>query len=130
MSCEAGFTANRCNDQETANLHGVQAAAPFKRALADFADFEHDFGRARDILLAVINEAAESLGVFSYRFPDPEEDPKDADWTSRYQRSIRAIIQRHDDMDEAIDVAFADYDWSITRALRAFRQALVRETVS
>ena len=127
MSCEAAFTDNPCNEQETANLRGVQAGAPFKGALADF---EHDFGRARDILLAAINEAAESLGVFGYRFPDPETDPKDADWNSRYQLSIRGTIQHHDDMGEAIDVAFADYDWSITRALRAFRQALVRETVS
>jgi hypothetical protein len=125
MSRGAGFTDNRCNDQETANLRGVQAGAPFKSTLANF---EHDFGRARDILTAAINEAAEDLGVFGYRFPDPEEDPKDADWTSRYQRSIRAIIQRHADMDEAIDVAFADYDWSITRALREFRQAIARET--
>jgi hypothetical protein len=126
MSCEAGFTDNPCNEQKTDNPR-AQAGATLASALADF---EHDFGRAREILLAVINEAVESLGVFGYRFPDPEEDPKDADWTSRYQRSIRAIIQRHDDMDEVIDVAFADYDWSITRALRAFRQALVREKVS
>jgi hypothetical protein len=107
--------------------NSTRPASRMSRALADLED---DLERARDILLAAINEAAEGLGVFGYRFPDPEENPKDADWTSRYQRSIRAIIQRRDDMDEAIDVAFADYDWSITRALRAFRQALVREKVS
>jgi hypothetical protein len=33
-----------------------------------------------------------------------------------------------DPLEETIAVAFADYDWSITRALRGFRQAVVRET--
>ena len=127
MSCEAGFTDNRCYEQTTDISRAVEAGAPLKTAVADF---EHDFGRARDILLAAINETAESLGMFGYRFPDLETDPKDANWNSRYRRSIREIIQRHDDMEEAIDVAFADYDWSITRALRALRQALARETVS
>ncbi len=109
-----------CDDNST------RPPSRMPRALADLED---DLERARAILASAIESAGESLGGFDYLFPDPEE-PKDADWVSLYRRAIRAIIQRHDDMGEAIDVAFADYDWSVTRVLRAFRQALVREKVS
>ena len=93
------------------------------------ADFEDDLERARDILASAIESAAEGLGDFDYLFPDPEE-PKDADWVSLYRRAIKALQELHDDASEAIATAFASFDWETKRALRAFRQALVREKVS
>jgi hypothetical protein len=109
MSCGADFTENRCNDQETANLRGVQAGAPFKSALADF---EHDLGRARDVL---------SL------FEDCEQDPKNADRISISMRSLEVLKRQQEDAQAAIASVFKDHAWEAARALRAFRQVFVRE---
>ena len=103
--------------------------APQPECQRALADLEDDLERARDILASAIESAAEGLGDFDYLFPDPEE-PKDADWVSLYRRAIKALPELHDDASEAIATAFASFDWETKRALRAFRQAFVREKVS
>jgi DNA-binding ferritin-like protein len=93
-----------------------------------FRDLKEDLERTRDILAAAIDDAAERLGHFGYRFPDPDEDPKGAEWTSLYRRSIRAMLKRHSNMDEELAAALKNFDRETRPATRRFKTALIRET--
>jgi hypothetical protein len=133
MSRKAGFIDDTCTDRETANLRVVgRGDLPPRRSESDtfksaVRDLEEDLERTRDIPAAAIDDAAERLGHFGYRFPDHDEDPKGADWTGLYRRSIRAILKRYGDMDEGLAAALKNFDWGARQAMRRFKVALIRE---
>jgi hypothetical protein len=129
MSCEAGFTDNRCNGQETANPRVVwrgdtpQAGAALKTALRLLAD---DLETARDILKSATEQAADRLEAFEHIL-DFVEDPEDEKCVNVDLSSIESVRDLHDEVGEAIAGAFEDFDWETRKAWRAFEQALDHE---
>lgn len=96
MPCQTGFTDSRCNEQETANPRLVwrgdtpRADAALKTALRLLED---DLERARDVLLAAINEALPELHDDASKAIDAAF--ADCDWeVERATRALRQALER------------------------------------
>jgi hypothetical protein len=126
MSCEAGFTDSRCNEQTTDNPH-AQAGATHKNAVREL---DSDIETATAILKAAIEDVVEGLDCAFSLFEDCEQDPKNANRISISMRALEALKRQQEDAEAAIASAFKDHNWEVARALRAFRQAFVREKLS
>ena len=124
MSCEAGFTDSRCNEQTTDNPR-AKAGATLAIALSDFAE---DIERARDLLVIAIERAASRPDYFIDDLEDAEDAEDDADSVTVEKCAIADLREAYDDVTGAITHAFASFDWEVARALRAFKQAITRQS--
>jgi hypothetical protein len=125
MSCEAGFTDNPCNDQETANLRGVQAGAQHKTAFHACAE---DIETANLKLKAAIEDVVEGLDCAFSLFEDCAQDPKNADRISISLRSLEILKRKQEEAEAATAAVFKDHGWELRRAMRAFKVAIARGT--
>jgi hypothetical protein len=126
MSCEAGFTDDPSNDQRANNPH-AQASATHKNAVREL---DSDIETANAILKAAIENVVEGLDCAFSLFEDCEQDPKDVNRISISMRALETLKRQQEDAEAAIASVFKDHNWEVARALRAFRQAFVREKLS
>jgi hypothetical protein len=124
MSCEAGFADGRCNEQTTDNPC-TQTGATHKTAVREL---ENDIETANAILKAAIEDAVEGLDCAFFLFEDCEQDPKNADRISISMRSLEVLKRQQEDAEAAIAAVFKDHGWELRWAMRAFKEAIARET--
>jgi hypothetical protein len=124
MSCEAGSTDSRCNEQTIPNPH-ARGGVTHKTAVREL---DSDIETANAILKAAIEEVVEGLDCTFSLFEDCERDPKNADRISISMRSLEVLKRRQEEAEAAIAAVFKDHGWELRRALRAFKEAIARET--
>ena len=115
------FTNHRGNEQITTQFVAVRTA---------FRDCAEDIETANVKLKAAIEDIVESLDCAYSLFENCEQDPKNADRISISMRSLEVLKRQQEDAEAAIASVFKDHNWEVARALRAFRQAFVREKLS
>ena len=127
MSCEAGLSDSHCNEQTTDNPR-AEAGATHKTA---FRKLENDIETANAILKAAIEDAVEGLDGAFFLFEDCEQDPKDADRIiSISMRSLEVLKRQQENAEAAIAAVFKDHGWELRWAMRAFKEAIARETAA
>jgi hypothetical protein len=112
------FTNHRGNEQITTQFVAVRTA---------FRDCAEDIETANVKLKAAIEDIVESLDCAYSLFENCEQDPKNADRISISMRSLEVLKRQQEDAEAASASVFKDHAWEVARALRAFRQAFVRE---
>jgi hypothetical protein len=88
-------------------------------------ELEDDLERARADLLAAVDDIIVDV--------DAEDDilvEGDDGVTGVDAQALRDLLDSFADAPQAVTGAFEDYDWQVQRALRALKQALVREAAS
>jgi hypothetical protein len=128
MSCEAGFTDSRCNEQTTDVVwrgEAPQACATHKNAVREL---DSDIETASAILKAAIEDVVEGLDCTFSLFEDCERDPKNADRIRISMRSLEVLKRKQEEAEAAIAAVFKDHGWELRRAMRTFKEAIARET--
>jgi hypothetical protein len=113
------FTDRRGNEQIAAQLVAARAA---------FRELEDDIEAANAILKAAIEGIVESLDCAYSLFEHCEQDPKSADRISISMRSLEVLKRKQEEAEAAIAAVFKDHSWELRRAMRAFKEAIARET--
>lgn len=128
MSREVAFTDNPSNEQMRDVVRqgdAPQAGASHKNAVREL---ENEIETANAILKAAIEDAVEGLDCAFSLFEDCEQDPKNADRISISMRSLEVLKRQQEEAEAAIAAVFKDHGWELRRAVRAFKEAIARET--
>ena len=116
------FYRQSLHEQTIPNPH-APAGVTHKTA---FRELENDIETANAILKAAIEDVVESLDCAYSLFEDCEQDPKNARRIS--MRSLEVLKREQEEAEAAIAAVFKDHGWELRRAMRAFKEAIARET--
>ena len=118
------FYRQSLHEQTIPNPH-APAGVTHKTA---FRELENDIETANAILKAAIEDVVESLDCAYSLFEGCEQDPKHADRISISMRSLEVLKRGQEEAEAAIAAVFKDHGWELRRAMRAFKEAIARET--